>query len=326
MKPLLPYPTFGDTATLEVVSVAVDGRNLPYSQISKTDHVVALHEAERGSWQAATLQLKALLPDQASTDPAWTDIVCLAVLSESATNARTSARLTRQRDGSWQGEIELVRGRHSSRAVLSLAVVAEVGGVAGRAIGESTRPWYVDLKESAPRRQRQIKVVQVDFREGPEEWLRPFKDSTWVVDTVNDDIPTVYLNTAAVEGLIAIYNGSGGSAAEKVLREMAASQTAQDVWTAMFHTSVSHLDEDEDGTPIMPTGWKESVLRMMLPDVLPGRQLTDALHEINDRRTSGDGWPDLQTNIQYAAGKRSQIARKLTTAVRTAASEERTGF
>jgi hypothetical protein len=84
----------------------------------------------------------------------------------------------------------------------------------------------------------------------------------------------------------------------------------------MFHASIGELDVDDDGMPIMPGGWRESVLRMMLPDVMPGRQLTDALADIADRRKSGSGWSELQTNIQYAAGKRSQATKKLTGAVR----------
>jgi hypothetical protein len=204
-------------------------------------------------------------------------------------------------------------------------VVGEIGGVRGRVIGTTENDWYVDLKATTPRRQREIEIRQVDFREGPEEWLRPFKDSTWIVETV-DDIPTVYLNTTAVEGLVEIMNDTGGSPGEKLLREMTASQVAQDAWTAMFHTAISDLDLDEDGTPIMPSGWREPVLRMMLPDILPGRQPTDALFEINARRSSGSGWPELQTNIQYAAGKRSHVTKKLTNGVRTVQRLEGSGI
>ncbi|MGZ3143288.1 hypothetical protein ACVDFE_15095 [Lentzea chajnantorensis] len=326
MRPYLPYKTLFDPAVLEVASVAVDGRALPYAQISRTDQAVALHQAGRGEWSVATLQLKAELPEHELADGPWSNVVCLAVLSENRTNVRSSSRLVREDDGTWRGEIDLVRAQHFSRAVLSLVVTGDIGGVSGRVIGKAEAPWYVDLKEATPRRQRDVKVVEIDFREGPEEWLRPYKDAGWLVSTVNDpEIPIVYLNTAGVEGLVEVLNGAGGSTAEKVVRDVAASQISQDAWTAMFHTAVSHLDQDEDGTPIMPAGWRESVLRAMLPDVLPGRQLTDALHEISERRTSGAGWPELQTNIQYAAGRRSQAAKKLTSAVRTVHREERSG-
>jgi hypothetical protein len=324
VKPMFPYQTLFGNVDLEILSVAVDGRDLPYTQISKVERAVALHQTGRTEWDVATLQVKAVLPEQEIAEGPWSDLVCLVVLSESATNARSTARLSRGRDGDWQGTIELVHGRHVNRASLALTVVGEVGGVQGRVIGTTEKDWYIDLKAATPRRHREIKIVQIDFREGPEEWLRPFKDSSWIVETVNE-IPTVYLNTAAVEGFVEVFNNTDGSPMEKLLRDMAASQIAQDAWTAMFHTAISDLDLDDDGTPIMPSGWREPVLRMMLPDVLPGRQLTDALFEINGRRTSGSGWPELQTNIQYAAAKRSQVTKKLTNAVRTVHRTERSG-
>jgi hypothetical protein len=325
VKHAFPYKTLSSPPDLEVLSVAVDGRHLPYTQISKVDHAVALHQTEHTDWDVATLQVEAVLPEQEITEGPWTDLACLAVLSENATNTRSTTRLFCGRKGNWHGTIDIVHGHHLNRASLGLVVVAEIGGVQGRVIGTTEKDWYIDLKETTPRRQRDVKIVQIDFREGPEEWLHSFKDSLWIIETVAD-IPTVYLNTAAVEGFIEVFNDTGGSAMEKLLRDMTASQISQDAWTAMFHTAISELDLDEDGTPIMPTGWREPVLRMMLPDVLPGRQLTDALFEINDRRTSGSGWPELQTNIQFAAGKRSQVAKKLTNAVRTVNRTERSGI
>lgn len=316
MKPVFPYPTLFGDLDLEVVSVTVDGGVLPYSKISKGERTIALHQAGRERWDRATLRVKATLPEDELTEGPWHDVSCLAVLSEKTTNTRTSARLTRDTNGAWCGEVHLHRVAHLHRAVLGLTVVGTVDGVAGRVIGATDEDWYVDLEMAAPVRQREIEIVEIDFREGPIDWLRPFKESSWIVETTGD-IPTVYLNTTAVEGLIDILGATGGSPAERLLRDLTSSQIAQDAWTAMFHTAISDLDVDEDGTPVMPTGWRESVLRCMLPDVLPGRQLTDALYDINERRTKGFGWSELQTHVQYAAGKRSRITKKLTTAVRS---------
>ncbi|MFE5709725.1 hypothetical protein ACFQ7J_02700 [Streptomyces sp. NPDC056501] len=323
MKSVYPYTTLFGDIDLDVLSITVDGESpLPYSNVSKSERTVALHEAGREKWEYCTFRLKAVLPESEIADGPWTDLVCLAAFTEKATNARTTTSLKRSADGSWSGSIDLQRHRHLNRAALSLAVVATVDGVAGRVIGTTERDWYVDLKGATPVRQRQIEIVEVDFREGSQEWLRAYKDSPWVVETTGD-VPTVYLNTASVEGFAELLGGNGGSPAERLLRDMASSQIAQDAWTAMFHAAISDLDIDEDGTPVMPTGWREAVLRMMLPDVLPGRQLTDALYDIEERRTKGFGWSELQTSIQYAAGKRSHIAKKLTNAVRAVDRAER---
>ncbi|MFC8505389.1 hypothetical protein ACFU3J_14915 [Streptomyces sp. NPDC057411] len=316
MKSVYPYTTLFGDIELDVLSIMVDGTSaLPFSHVSKPERTVALHQSGREHWEYCTLRLQATLPRTEVDEGAWTDVVCMAALTEKATNARTTTLLQRSADGVWSGSIDLYRHRHFNRAVLGLTVVATVDGVAGRVIGSTEQDWYLDLKGSDPVRQREIEIVQEDFRDGPLEWLRPYRDSPWIVETAGD-IPTVYLNTASADGFVELLNGSGGGAAEKLLREITTGQIAQDAWTAMFHTAVADLDADEDGTPVLPTGWREAVLRMMLPDVLPGRPLTDALYDIQERRKKGFGWSELQTNIQYAAGKRSRIARKLTDAVR----------
>ncbi|MFG1621649.1 hypothetical protein [Kribbella sp. NPDC049227] len=316
MKPVFPYPTlFGDLA-LDVVSVTVDGAELPFTKISRAERTVALHQTGRADWDTASLRLKAFLPEAEFVDGPWSDIVCLAVLTEKATNARTTARLTREADGSWSGAVDLDHSRHLTRANLSLNISATVDGIDGRLIGQTTETWFIDLKAMVPVRQRELEIVQIDFLQGPHEWLRPFKDSAWIVDTTSE-IPTVYLNTRAVEGLVDLLNRTGGTPVEKVLRDITASQIAQDAWTAMFHAAVADLDVDEDGTPRMPAGWRGRVLQMMLPDVMPGYPPHDALYEISERRAKGFGWSELQTSVQYAAGKRSQAVKKLTVAVRS---------
>ncbi|MFJ9941503.1 hypothetical protein [Streptomyces erythrochromogenes] len=324
MTAVFPYPTIFGDVELRVVSVSVDNRELPYAMISAADRAVALHQAGRGAWERARLRLSVTFPEAEIGSGPWSDVVFLAVLSEKATNARTTAVLSRSVDGTMQGAIELDSVAHLRRATLGVSVVATVEGVPGRLVGSAAQDWYVDLKASTPARQREIEIVEVDFKEGELEWLRPYKESAWIVETTGD-VPTVYLNTGAVEGLIAALRGSGGSPAERMLRDLAATQIAQDAWTAMFHTAVSDLDTDEDGTPVLPRGWRESVLRSMLPDVLPGRQPTDALYEIVERRTKGYGWAEIQTGVQFAAGRRSRATRNLTNAVRSVQNLEGAG-
>jgi hypothetical protein len=319
---VFPYPTLLGDILCDVVSATVDGRPLPYSKVSSAERVVALHEIGRTAWDEAVLNISARLPEDELAEGPWRDVICLAVLAEKATNTRTTARLSRASDGSLTGSVRLCRSSHLRRATLSLLVVATVDDVPGRLVGSSEQDWYVDLQEATPVRQRDVEIVEVDFRDGPHDWLRPFKESSWIVET-SGDMPIVYLNTTAVDGLVEVLHSRGGSPAERILRDTTASQIAQDAWTAMFHTAVSGLEVDDDGTPVMPGGWRESVLRSMLPDVLPGRQLTDALYEIEERRTKGFGWSELQTGIQYAAGRRAQITKKLTNAVRVLDRTER---
>lgn len=321
MIPVFSYPTLFGDVDLEVLAVAVDGADLPYAKVSKTERTVALHNTGRAEWDLATLRVRATLPTEEVADGPWSDVTCLAIVTEKATNLRVAVPLDPTGDGHWEGSVELAQANHSRRATVTLVVVASVGGVDGRLIGSTRDDWYVDLTASEPVRQRAVDIVNADFTSGPPQWLNAYRDSTWVVDTTGDT-PVVYLNTAGVEGLLDILEGNGAAPTEKLIRELVTSQIAQDAWTAMFHTAIADLDVDDDGTPLMPTGWRGSVLDMMLPDVMPGRPAADALYEINHRRTNGFGWSSLQTSIQFAAGRRSRITKKLTTAVRTAATGE----
>ncbi|AIR98589.1 hypothetical protein [Streptomyces glaucescens] len=322
MRPVFPYSTLLGDVICDVLSVRIDGKPLPYTKVSPSERVVALHESGRAGWEEAVLDLDARLPEEELRNGPWQDVTCLAVLTEKATNSRTTVRLAAGPGESRRGSITLSRVSHLRRATLSVLVVATVDGVAGRLIGATEQDWYIDLQEATPVRQRDVEVVEEDFRDGPLTWLRQFQDAPWVVET-SDDMPRVYLNKTSIQGLLGVLHGRGGSPAERVIRELAASQTAQEAWSAMFHTAISNLDVDDDGTPVMPTGWREAVLRAMLPDVLPGREPTDALFEINERRTKGFGWSELQTYIQYAAGRRAKLTKKLTTAVRATDRSER---
>ncbi|MER6776890.1 MULTISPECIES: hypothetical protein [unclassified Streptomyces] len=316
MTVAFPYPILFGDVTAKVLSVEVDGDGLPYTMISAADRTVALHRAGREAWERARLRLVVDLPQRELADGPWTDVVFLAVLSEKSTNARTTAVLRRTDEGTIEGTIELDRARHHDRVTLDVSVVATVDAVQGRLIGSTKDSWYVDLRASAPERRQEIEIVETDFREGEHEWLRAYQDSAWIVETTGD-MPTVYLNTGSVEGLMALLHSRGGTPPERAIRDMTHSMIAQDAWTAMFHSAAGALDTDEDGTPIMPSGWREAVLRSMLPDVLPGLQPTDALYEILQRREKGCGWAELQTGVQFAAGRRSRNGRHLTTAVRS---------
>lgn len=307
MNIVFPYPTLGGETTLEVTGAKLDGRALPISMISREQRVVALHEAERSQWDEARLDLRATLPAKELTTGPWSDVACVATLTEPATNARATAKLSPAGEGSWIGSLRFARDDHHARASLTINVVATVDGEPGRLIGMAEGTWSVEINERTPTRNRELNIQEIDFRSGPQEWLRPFKDAPWLVETTGD-MPTVHLNTG-FEGLAGFLNGGGGTV-EKSVRGMLAAQIATEAWIAMFHAAVGDVELDDDGAPHWPAGWKDGVLRSMLPDVLPELSPADALLEIHLRRTEG-GWQDLQPRIQYAAARRAKVGRNL---------------
>ncbi|GAA3021800.1 hypothetical protein GCM10020229_36340 [Kitasatospora albolonga] len=314
------YPRLTGPVATRVTAVRLrgpgDGReHLESRGWSVVEQVVALGMAERDDWHTARLSLAVTVPArEIETKKHWSDIAVVAVLAEGVTNARTVARLMPGTDGGqeWTGEIELDRDSHVDRASLSVHVVATVGGVAGRIIGSTAQDWLVDVISDAPLRDRQLDVTTVSFARG-KEWLRPFREVPWIVD-ISGRMPAVRLNSD-FEGFAALVQ-SPGSKMETMVGEMLLAQMCADVWTAVFHTAIGDLEIEEDGTPLFPPDWRGAVLREMLPDVVPGRSAEAALREVHDRRIGEGSWTDLQPRIQYAAARRADVPKVLTSAVR----------
>lgn len=317
---VFPYRRLTGEVALAVTSVRQEREghyqhDLETGVFSTSERVVALHRAERGDWDSVRLGLSGVLPESELARGPWEDVAVLAVLTEKATNFRSVARLDPGAGGAggWTGYLRFRRTSCRSRADLSLVVTATVDGVRGRVIAESEADWLVDLTARAPVRQNEMNVEEADFATGP-EWLRPFRDAPWLVET-SGDMPTVHLNTA-FDGISELLNSRSGGM-EKAVREMLAAQIATDVWTAVFHSAVGDLEVDDDGYPQWPGSWRGAVLRSMLVDVLPDHSPTDALREIHARRAEASGWNDLQPRINYAAVRRAKVAKNLGTAIRT---------
>lgn len=314
-RTMYPYPTLFGPIGLEVTRVRLDARPLEYTMISHTQQTVALHDVGREDWEEGSIDVRATLPERELADGPWSELSCVAILTEGATNARTVRRLVKDRaSDTWQGSVPLLRSRHTARAVLTVQAVATIGGVRGRTIGRGDKDWVIDLESRTPVRDREIDIIPVDFRDGPHEWLRPYKDAPWLVETTGD-MPAVYLNEA-FEGLTKLLRG-GGSSLEKATAALVNAQIVTEAWTVMFHSAVSDLQLDDRGRPQVPDGWRESVLRVMLPDILPGMSPEDAVAELQTRREEGYGWSELQPRIQYAAARRSQLPKNLATTLRT---------
>ncbi|MGY5030743.1 hypothetical protein ACWC9U_07250 [Streptomyces sp. 900116325] len=316
---VFPYKRPAGEVSFRVTSVRQERQghyqhDLETTAFSTQERVVALHRVERDDWESVRLGISATLPDRELADGPWTEVAVIAVLAEKATNSRTTVQLQPGpgAGSAWTGHLRFWRSAYRSRADLSVMVVATVDGVRGRVIGRAEDNWLVDLTARAPARQREMTVSEVDFHAGP-EWLRPFRDAPWLVET-SGDMPTVHLNTG-FDGISDLLN-SGGSMLEKAVRDMLAAQIATDVWTAVFHSAVSDLEVDEYGSPQWPGGWRDAVLRGMLADVLPDHSETDALREIYARRIASSGWNELQPRINYAAVRRAKVAKNLGTAIR----------
>jgi hypothetical protein len=316
-----PYKRLNRPITLRVTSASLrlpDGTrdHLDTSAYSIPQRTVALGVARHEDWVSARIGLSATLPPGAGDpDAPWSDLQVLAVLTEGATNVRTSVRLRQDAPDSkeWSGEIEVFRDDHVSRASLAVYAVATVGDVPGRAITETDTDWTVDVTAEEPLGGLRLDVKQASFSKSAREWLRPYSDVPWVIDT-SGRLPLVMINTD-IEGFSDLLGGESGGIENKV-HELLLAQMATDVWTAVFHSAVGDLEVEPDGAPVFPSDWRGEVLREMLPDVVPGLRVEEALRQVHRRRTGDAGWVELQTRVHYAAVRRAGASKALANALR----------
>ncbi|WP_225850763.1 hypothetical protein [Streptomyces sp. HPF1205] len=319
---IYPYKRLNRPVTLRVTSVSLklpDGTRdqLETTAYSTQQQAVALGIAGHADWVSATVGLSATLPPGANApDAPWSDLRVLAVLTDGETNVRTSAALTLDaEDGrDWSGTLEVFRDDHMGRPSLAVYAVGTVDGVRGRSIAETDRSWVIDTVSDEPVRGLQLEVQKASFRRSAREWLQAYADAPWIVDT-SARVPSVFVNTD-VEGVIDLLD-SNGSGLESKVRDLLVAQMATDVWTAVFHGAIGDLEVEPGGAPVFPTDWQGEVLREMLPDVIPGVHVEEALRQVHRRRTGDSGWVELQTRIHYAAVRRADATKALALVIRS---------
>lgn len=281
MKGLIPYATLPGTISMEVREARLDNTPLHLGMISNGLRVVALHQVDYGHWDEATLTVRLRAPQLELDTGQWSDAVCLAVLAERRTQTRTATRLTREAEGVWGGTVRLHRDHHLGHVELVGQVIATVDGVPGRLIGLTESRWTIDLKAKTPAKKNAIKMVAVDFGDEANPHLHPYKMDPWTIEVAEEE-PIVYLN-AGFEGLVPLLNSG-----DRAVRDALSAQIATDVWMALLNAAV-YAVQTEDGAPQWPGGWKDSVLKRMLPDMFPDRSPDDALIEVVTRSRHGEG-------------------------------------
>ncbi|MFB7307997.1 hypothetical protein [Streptomyces sp. NPDC056192] len=316
-----PYKRPKQPIAVRVTSVSLkldDGTRdqLETSAYSTQLQAVALGIAGHSDWVSATIGLSATLPPGTNVQDAdWSDLRVLAVLTDGETNVRTSVDLKRDTESGreWSGFLDVLRDDHVGRASLAVHAVATVDGIAGRALAESDRSWTIDTVSDEPVNGLELELQRTSFRKSAREWLHAYADAPWIVDT-SARVPTVFVNTD-VEGVIGLLDTNGSGIDSKV-RNLLVAQMTTDAWTAVFHGAIGDLEVEPGSGPVFPTDWQGEVLREMLPDVIPGVHVEEALRQVHQRRTGDSGWVELQTRIHYAAVRRADAAKAVGYAVR----------
>ncbi|GAA0933845.1 hypothetical protein [Nonomuraea longicatena] len=303
---VLPYRVVLGEISLTVEAARLDGLAVPYELVSGRRHVVALHHVERADWWSAVLSVVVEGPESELSSGPWSNMACLATLTERRTRAHVATRLRMDRPGLWSGEVELSRDRFDLRAELSACLVAKVDGILGRRIATADSPWTVDLRPRSPTHQGERLITRwADFGSPDNPLLHPYKSDPWSVET-NAETPVLYLNSG-FEGLRALLEST--RPAERAVRDSVAAQIASDAWSGLFQAAAGQVENAH-----WPGGWQESVLRRMLFDVFPDRSPDDGLRELIRRREDSG---DLHARVRHAAAKQARLPGALGTFIRT---------
>lgn len=305
MKRIHPYPRLVGDVELDVHRVRLDDIAAPFSMVSTEQRVVALSEAGREDWRTAVLEVRVRTPDRELAEGEWSEAGCAVLVEDRRTRVREHFALFRSEDGTWAGEVTLHADRHAGRSTLTALVTGTVGGVEGRRIGESRVSWTVDPEARTPAKRELVRSEWTDFGGGSHPHLRAYRNDPWVIDPHGEQ-PVVRLNRR-FEGLAGVLHS--GRAADRSARDMVATEIARDTWTVLFDAAMRAVERDDTGAITWPGGWQETVLRTMLPHVLPEQTPEDAVSDLLDTGDRGGRGPRVVHAAATLARRNTSLGR-----------------
>jgi hypothetical protein len=284
---LFPYDTLsgGDPPTLTIGALRLDG-TARLELINKETSAVHLYE-ETKSWNRAELDLELTCdPTVVREFESKHGPICAVVVANCLpTNTRQPLQLTRSDvdPGRWSGALELDRDNVRGRVALVTTLTAAVNGVPHRPVGIGSG-WtiYVDEPESL-RLKGTLKVKWLNFKNQEEPSpARDYPTSTHVV-AFTGGVPELWLNSGfdGLEPLLKDRKDRRG--ADKGLHDFQRTGMARSVWMALIADALAAVREestDDDSAeadwPEMP--WQAEILKLVLPDVAPGKSDRELLH------------------------------------------------
>jgi len=317
MKVLFPYQTLVGDVDLVVKSATVDGRAIPVDYLEPARRLLAIAAIGRESWQVASIEVEVSAPQTEVKDfiSAAASPSAFAAIDGGRTNMRTSKSLQVDpaNPARWTGKLEIDRPYWYGRLDLTARVVAPVGGVLGRLIGEAA-PWTISLDDvPRPPVRGNIPVKWDNFAE-PESLaeLSQVADQPFFI-YLDSDQPVLYLNDG-FRGLRPLLEDRARRPRDaQVLHDQTRVTVAAAAWTAMFESSLaSAADLSVDDETQLPTAdWQRGVLEILLGRMYEERTLEDALAEAVRLLQQGDGYTGVQSRLAAAVSEQVGGARLL---------------
>ncbi len=282
---LFPYATLSDSEpTLSVTTVRLDGVARPHL-VKKDLATIPLYE-DLKPWRRAELDFELTCdPDRVRAFESEHGPVSAVVVAHCLpTNTRQPVRLSRSEveTGRWSGTLELDRDNVLDRVALVTTLTATVDGVPHRPVAASLG-WtaYADEPESL-RLKGTIQIRWINFKlpEAPPP-ARDFPKSTHVV-AFTGGVPELWLNSGfdGLEPLLKDRKDRRG--ADKALHDFQRTGIARAVWIALVADALAAVRgesvEDDEGEPDWPEKpWQSEILKLILPEVAPGKSERELL-------------------------------------------------
>lgn len=319
MKTLFPYQTLVGAVVVRKVEAWISTDNgekrLPSNYVDPERADVLLAELVGDEWEYARIGVAVDIPsDEIATSSDWSELQVVLVGDCGYTNERLVVDMDKDdaRGSRWSGELVWSRSRCYGRGHVRAIVLATVGGIGKRPLGES-EVWTLDFdKLPANPIHGSIPIVWLDFSEPPQDrpYFRRYAKDPWFM-TLDPLTPTLYLNSAFPELAQLLDDEARLKGADTAVRDTLRAGLAAQAWQAMFMYSLASARIDDEtgevGTP--DEEWQQSVLSSLLARMYPGRPESDALREARMSLDSAESLAGLQQLLLPASTEQAQGPR-----------------
>jgi hypothetical protein len=302
---IFPYATLDEKVELEFFDPSVDGHR--GEGVAIRERAVDVYDL--GFWNDVTLKARVRV-DAEALDAVATAPRVVVTVHCGFTNLRHAVVLERDggRGGSFTGEVMLERELLATRAEVHAVVAGVVDGVADRYVGESAVHTVNLQPPRSPDITGDLDVQWRDFTAEPALAPELHDQASYLeLEPVGKQAPVLWLNTNVSELPRLLDERSGRTPLERALRDVVFDTIAASALQTMLHSAIAGARSADAAGGEWPDGWRQDVLRALLPLMAPELDVEQALEAVV-------GSPDDPT---YHAAAHTAVARFLRTTKNT---------
>ncbi len=324
-----PYPYEGETLSLEVGRVWIDGRERKgFSDPER--RLVSLHELP--GWREGSLEVSCrpppglaqrTLPANEWEAPGWRcDVIGLC----GPTRWRLPFRLDGPPEGPWTGKVHLRRDALQGVARLTAQLTrardtTRRGPFASRMGAKlaSAPDWQLRIDDPRMSAGKYLRIRWEDFAKSELGVLQQNDHQIYFLEIEGEGGgPILWLNSG-VEDLQTVLDSKASSGPRAATRNALFDSIAQPVWLALVMRAArkfAEREEDDAGEPFESEGggWEESVLATIAEEVFPDEESEKAVSDLAQGLSDPEQQVDLLQRVSLAV-QRHLVLQKSTVAL-----------